>query len=364
MANNVGTETVTLVAQKAINIYKAEFYKKCHVQSTLSFSFIYTKKTSIIASVDLLKDIIQRNLLRYRECQMAEKNIKTRILYLLLFLSVVCILMPEKHTKKANFAISSLINFFTSKPYSLAAETSNKVEEIIQQDDKYDKLLKKYDNLLLELNNTRSEIEYQRRHIEELANIRSEFSFGRATLVRAHISAEDTSISRKNKIVNRGSRDGVRPGLIALASCETYDTELPQTPNTAVWKSAVAGKIVSVGISSSIIQMLNDPAFSETVIIKSAYGREENFESEGIIYFDGKGNVKVKHVETSCPVMAGDPIFLKASEKTMPVDVIIGYVSICSYNPDNAVLWNITVKPAVNLSDIKDVIIVFHGTEE
>ncbi len=296
---------------------------------------------------------------------MAEPNIKTRILYIMLFLSAIFVLLPDKYTNKANFALSSLVEIASSKPYTIASETSDQIEDIIDQDDEYNDLLRKYENLLIELNNTKSEMAYQQRHIEELANIRNEFSFGRATLVRAHISAEDTSISRKNKIVNRGSRDGVRPGLFALATCETYEeSNTSENPTATVWKSAVAGKIISVSLTSSAIQMLNDPAFSETVIIKSGRGRQDSFESEGVIYCDGKGNIKVKHVETNCPVKPGDPIFLKASEKTMPIDIIIGYVSNCDYNPDNAVLWNITVQPAVNLSDIKDVIIVFHGSEE
>ena len=296
---------------------------------------------------------------------MPKTSTKIRLLYLLLFVSAICILLPGNFTDKANYAISGIINFVSSRPYTLAAETSDQVEDLISNDDQYDILMQKYQALMNELNNTRSEIEYQKRHIEELANIRSEFSFGRAILVRAHISGEESSISRNNKIINRGSRDGLRPGLYALASSEkTLSEVVGDSPNYAVWKSAVAGKVIDVGIGSSTIQMINDPAFSEAVIVKPAYGRNVEFESEGIIYNNGKGEIKVKHVETSCPVAPGDPIFLKASEKTMPIDVIIGYVAKCNYSPDNAVLWNIIVEPAIDLNDIKDVIIVYHGTDE
>ena len=296
---------------------------------------------------------------------MAKQSTKIRILYLLLLISAVFVCLPAKFTDKANFAISGIINLVSSKPYSLAAETSSQIEEVIEPNDEYNSLLQRYNSILNELNNTQSEVEYQRRHIEELSNIRSEFSFGRATLVRAHITAEDTSISRNCKIINRGSRDGVRPGLYALASNEvTAEADFADRPNYAVWKSAVAGKVIDVGLTSSTVQMINDPAFTESVIVKAAHGRNVDFESEGIIYYEGKGVIKVKHVETTCPVKPGDPIFLKASEKTMPIDVIIGYVESCNYNPDNAVLWNITVQPAIDLNDIKDVILVFHSIEE
>lgn len=217
--------------------------------------------------------------------------------------------------------------------------------------------------VLSELNNARSEIEYQKRFIQELANIRSDLSLARAILVRSHITAVDSSVSRKCRIIDRGSNDYIRPGLIALASVSSSYTEGAST-NDIVWKSAVAGRVIEVRPNSSVIQMINDPAFTATVTIKPALNRGLDFATEGVVYTDRSGNIHVRHVETSSEVLPGDTVFLKASEHTLPVDVIIGYVAECSYDPDNAVLWNITVAPALDLSDVSDVVVVCHNTIE
>ncbi len=297
---------------------------------------------------------------------MAKSNkIKTRIFYFLLFLSGVAIFLPGRFTDKLNFMASGITNLFSGKPHALAAEVNDSISEIVDASDPESELKKQYQSALIELNNVKSEIEYQRQFIRELANIRTDLSLGRAILVRSHIAADDSSVTRKCKILDRGSNDYIRPGLIALAGCP--DSFTPGDPQNAVneitWKSAVAGRVIEARPDSSVVQMVNDQAFSANVVIKPAFNRGEVTGTDGVLHNDGSGMIHIKHVETSSEVLPGDPVFLKASEHTLPVDVIIGYVAECSYDPDNAVLWNITVRPAIDLTDVKDVVVICRENE-
>ena len=298
---------------------------------------------------------------------MAKNNtFKTRFFYFLLVISGVLIFIPGKITNRMNISISELTNYVTKTPYSLASDANSALDDIVDATDPASELKDQYVAAQNEINNLRAEIAYQKQFIYELANIRTELSLGRAILVRTHISADDSSVSRNYKVLDRGSNDYIRPGLIALASSDEniISSIVDDVANEIAWKSAVVGRIVDVNPNSSSMQVINDPAFTVNVVIKPAFNRGLEFVTEGLLYTDGSGKIHIKHVETSSEVLPGDPVFLKASEHTLPVDVIIGYVAQCTYDPDNAVLWNIVVRPAKDLSDIKDVVVVCPATDE
>ncbi len=297
-------------------------------------------------------------------------NNNNRLFYSLMAIAGLLVFIPARLTQKANHSISYIVNLFSSVPYTIVAQSDDSLGEMLEASDPQFELKNNYLAAVNALNNARSELEYQQQFITELANIRSEYSLGRAMLIRSHVTAEDSSVIRRAKVIDRGSNDFIVPGLIALASASAqFSTDSGQGDLTgdpvtnAVWKTAVAGLVKEVRTSSSVIQLINDPAFTANVVIRPAFQRDVSFLTEGVLYNDGSGKIHIKHVETSSVVMPGDGVFLKASEQTLPVDIILGYVDLCNYDPDNAVLWNITVKPAVDLSDIKDVVVIRKNNE-
>ncbi len=280
---------------------------------------------------------------------------------ILMALSAVCILIPERITGKVDQAVSSILSPFNKSAYNLASKIPrNNGEQNLVSGEKYRQTLDQLKRTVNFLNNVTQELNYQKERIRQLSDLRPYLSMEQIKLLPAHAISGSTSVTGQIIKLDHGSDSQVRPGQIVLSTIDgkIEPTEKPDNLINKMYQTAVVGRVKTVSKNSCDLQLITDPKFKAPVSIESNWQRQKKYVAEGVLTAHGMGLMSVNLVDTSFPVKVGDTVMLKASNETLPIDVVIGYVSECKYDDENGVLWDIKIAPAVDLNKINDVIIV------
>jgi hypothetical protein len=71
------------------------------------------------------------------------------------------------------------------------------------------------------------------------------------------------------------------------------------------------------------------------------------------------GEILVKRIEIKGhDVQVGDAVLAHIHPVTLPIETVLGKVSSCRIDDDNAVMWHIQVEPGLELHNLKQVVIL------
>lgn len=132
-------------------------------------------------------------------------------------------------------------------------------------------------------------------------------------------------------VLNKGSLDGVEENQGVIC------------PTGAV------GKIISVGPTSCVVQLITDPRFAMAA-------RDQRTRAGGILHGTGEETCELLYVRDNYQITAGSPIVASGLEGIFPNTVPIGSVS--NVGPGEPPFQKIRVKPSCDLRTIEWVFIV------
>ena len=176
-----------------------------------------------------------------------------------------------------------------------------------------------YQNQIANLN---ARVAQQQKSYEQLAGFRSRYPFEGAKFISANI----TRAASDELIIDCGTNDGLSTGLFVLA------------------ENSIIGQIAEVSASTAKVKLITSPLCRMEVRIA---------DKPAVLQGDGK-NAKIKTLPKTCDIKTGESVFCQPKQGLLKTPIIVGTVSECRVS-ENPHLWDITIKPAANISALSSV---------
>lgn len=150
--------------------------------------------------------------------------------------------------------------------------------------------------------------------------------------VIAGIVAKDPTSWSSIVVINKGEKDGLRPGMGVIN------------------EDGVVGRVVRTTPSYSRVLLISDRNSSVAGLIQRT-------RDEGIVAGSGGNPLRLNYVSVTSDVLKGDLILTSGTDSVFPEGIIIGGISKVD-TPKNAMFHSIEVLPGVNLSKVREVMIL------
>lgn len=167
--------------------------------------------------------------------------------------------------------------------------------------------------------------------LERLLNFKQRLMF---SSIGAHIIGRDPSRWNSSLILDRGGRDGVKPG------------------HPVVNELGVVGKVTEVSGSKSKVMMLTDPQFSAAIMVQRT--RES-----GVISGTLTGMCRLKFIRDNADIQVGDIVITSKLSTEFPESLVVGEVIEIRNGLRNSAREYL-VKPSVALSQLEEVLIIIN----
>ncbi|MDA0283048.1 MAG: hypothetical protein O3B13_05590 [Planctomycetota bacterium] len=196
-------------------------------------------------------------------------------------------------------------------------------------------------------------------------------SLVRLRAVRARVlGREILSELKSHQILDRGRTDGVGSDLWVLNGdlpVVEAGSELSVTDGSPVFAGrCIVGRIVETGRWTSSLQYLTDPGFRTLAVLARTTTAGSNaaagfsFGAEGLLegrsYLTSEGLCELTQIPATELVEVGMPVY-SPTERSLNAPMLFGHVSTAELSP-GALNWNVTVRPEVELSELRSVEIV------
>jgi cell shape-determining protein MreC len=151
------------------------------------------------------------------------------------------------------------------------------------------------------------------------------------------IAESDVVIDESSPRLDQGSEAGVEPELDVLVG------------------RCVVGRIAAVGRWASALEPITDPRYRGLAQIIRPSDQGGSFGAEGILVGRGADLLKLTEVPTTQSVRVGDEVYTSDRDRRFPVPLYYGRVVRVAEAGRN---WDISVRPAVRVSDLKTVAVL------
>ncbi len=241
----------------------------------------------------------------------------------------ILLLIPHTVTSKLHLAFTQFFGgpLRLGRAMSLSAQEPSVTDTVSAQE------LAQLQTQVRQLENVKSDLEAQleteRHHLEQLQGLRRQLPLERVYWV----SARTLTNSDEDRItIDRGTSDGVMTDLYAL------------------WDNAVIGCIKSTSSHRSVIELISSPESLLTV-------RVGTLTNPVTLAGQGQGRLKITNAQWDSPIKVGDPVYLEAS-KALATEIIVGHIKSCKRDEHEALLLDIEVEPATDLTRLPGVSVV------
>lgn len=150
--------------------------------------------------------------------------------------------------------------------------------------------------------------------------------------VAARVAARDPSSWFTEVVVDRGSRQGVAPDMVAL---------VPQ---------GVVGRVVEVADSSARVRFLLDPNSAVPVML-------EHSKAVGILYGESGYNCTVRFLDHAVAVKEGERVLTSGLGDVFPRGLVVGRV-VRNYGRTEALFQSVQVRPEADFGRLHEVLLV------
>jgi cell shape-determining protein MreC len=206
--------------------------------------------------------------------------------------------------------------------------------------------LAKYNRVRNELANLKHRLDQERQKVAKLSGLRDRDVWQGTVFVLADVITRSIDASQASLIVNRGERDGVVSGQFVLGD------------------NSVIGTVTAADARTAQVTLFTDPAARTAVdIAEGAHfetGQDNGFVSDVPMIMRGAGadmaKIRLVHGEQKIPV--GGVVFAIGKPGLLDTAMIAGTVHQCSRDPENPLLWEVSVKPVCEFDKLDEVTIV------
>ena len=192
-----------------------------------------------------------------------------------------------------------------------------------------DDLKKQIDQLRLE-RAALAEDALEAQRLRALLNFRQGFV---ASTVVAQVIGTSGSDQSRLLTLDKGSKDGLRPDMPVI------------TPD------GIVGKLRDVFPHTSQLLLINDPTSGAGVILEST-------RIHAILRGSPQGRVQINNLMPDSRVKTGDAVLTSGGDGVFPRGLPVGKIDSIGLDPDHQPFALITLHPAVNLSQLDEVLVV------
>jgi rod shape-determining protein MreC len=151
--------------------------------------------------------------------------------------------------------------------------------------------------------------------------------------VAAQVIGTSGSDQSRLLILDKGSKDGLKPGMAVI------------TPD------GVVGKLRDVFPSTSQLLLLSDPTSGAGVLLQSTRTR-------AILKGSSTGQIVIENLTPDERIKPGEKVLTSGGDMVFPRGLAVGTVESIKLDPDHQPYTLITLKPAANLNQLEEVLVV------
>jgi rod shape-determining protein MreC len=253
--------------------------------------------------------------------------ISRKMLFIWLMLAgLIIILAPHRWTNRLQFTFERLFSWplKIGSNFSLARSTQQPLSIPLDRDEN------KYKNYSA---NLEQEIKQLQLKIQQLSGIRNRLSLEGVSFPLADIISGRISDTRAELTINRGTDDGLALNQYVMADY------------------CIIGTISELSSRTARVKLFTDPTSKINVKIG-------DLEVYRIMKGTGNLSAKILDLQTTHDVKAGDNVIACKVPGLLDVPMIMGTVAQCENDKKNPIVWDITVQPACDISNIKNVAVL------
>jgi len=170
------------------------------------------------------------------------------------------------------------------------------------------------------------------RGLEKLLELRDHLTLG---TTGAEIIGSSASPDFRTLTIDKGTRDGVRPDMAVIAP------------------AGVVGRVVVPSARSAKVQMLIDRNAAAAVI-------DERTRAQGVVVGGDNDRLQMQYVSEASDLAVGDLVVTSGIDTIYPKGLVVGRIETVEKN--GPAFKKVVVKPAVDFSQIEEVLIVLTPT--
>lgn len=248
----------------------------------------------------------------------------------------------NSHTSKKELSILEKIIYTISRPVEIVFlstshyiySTYHSYIDLKDARKEADELLRENAELKVKIR-TLNDIVMENNRLRKLLNLIERNS---VKFLTCEVTSSDPSFIYKNVRINQGSKNGLEPGMGVVAA------------------EGVIGVIMRVSIDHSDVLLLIDPNSNLDVIVARNRRR-------GVLQGGMADAMQFKYLERGSSILVGDEIVTSGLTGAFPSGILVGKVTNIRLSSDG-VAQTIEVKPAVDVSDISEALILINPNRE
>lgn len=260
-----------------------------------------------------------------------QTKITQRMLFTwLMLIGLIFLFSPQKFTSKLQFAFARIFHWplSISRNVSLAAHTRQPMGDSVSRRD--------YNKLQNHLSNVIAQRDQLHQENQRLSGLRKRLPFEGADIVIADVIRASIDSSRCELLINRGKTDGLRKDQFVLGN------------------NSIIGRISEVGPGWAQVIVFTDPRSKTAVTI-------EGLKVDRFMQGSGRSSASIRMVKEKIKVESEVLVEKKGGFLNTPM--IMGRVRECRRNADSGLLWDIIVRPACDLENLKDVAVIIMNSQ-
>ena len=159
------------------------------------------------------------------------------------------------------------------------------------------------------------------------------------TTVAAQVIGTSGSDASRLLVLDKGARDGLRPGMPVI------------TPD------GIVGKLRDVFPHTSQLLLLSDPTSGAGVILESTRIHE-------ILRGSPQGRIQILNLTPDARIKTGEKVLTSGGDRVFPRGLPVGVIESIVPDPEHQPFTAITLKPAANLAQLDEVLVVTGVTSD
>jgi len=264
------------------------------------------------------------------------KRLKTALIAAAVVVALICVivLLPAGNPVRGFFGllVRPVQGWFSSMAAGMRSDEGTRANEAALRDENA-RLQAEIAALQLQLTQARED---QRRAEEVATQAGFAVEYPQHTFVPARVIAKDPSPWFVQFTVNKGSRDGVEIGTVAMTS------------------QGIVGRVVQVQSTSCVIRALID---GQSAIAATLARTASQAMVNGQLFQGGEPQMILRHFDPLAEILPGDTIVSSGIDGLYPAGFAIGQVSRVTEAGDQSER-EVLITPAVNFGSLSEVLLM------
>jgi rod shape-determining protein MreC len=253
--------------------------------------------------------------------------------------SFIFFLAPQRWTNKLQLAFAAVFRFPLSvgRNVCVFARGETSVPTLTSQ--------KKYNMLQNHLANTVAWLQEERQKVERLSGLRSRTPWQGTKFVLADVITASISGPQAKVVINRGTNDALAQGQYVMSDY------------------SIIGTISAVDRRTAVVRLITDRASKIPVTVdQDSFSTEAN--TEVIMRGAGGNTATIRLLPAKHKINEGSVVYVQKKPGFLSTQTTVGTVAHCKLDDEDPLLWDITVEPACDIENLRDVTVIVMNPAE